>query len=131
MSATAKVLSLAVAPNNEQKPEFSVDLTPLIGVTNNTSGNTIKVYLGKFPTTSVAAVNLRVEAADGSVQETLATTINADLTSATYTSTNTDAWLASAKAFNIHAQVQLTGDVSGPGGTAVNWLSSNVLINVV
>ncbi len=130
--ATAKILNLPVSPAHQQVPPGSVDFTPLLGITHAASGNTIKVYLGEFPTASVAAVHLLVASLDGTVTQTLSTVLGADGTSATYTSGSGDAWIATAGvSFHLNASVTLTGDVSAPGASATAWLSSPIIVNVV
>jgi len=132
MAATAKILNLPVSPLHQQTPPGAVDFSPLLGITHATASNTIKVYLGEFPTATVVAVSLIVNSLDGTVHQTLATVLGADGTSATYTSGSGDAWIATAGvSFALHASVTLVGDVSAPGASAVAWLSSPVTVNVV
>ena len=128
MSATNTVLLLPIS-KFEQLPAGEQNLTPLVNVTASTSGSTIKAYLG-IPTVGLAAVKFVITSTDGTIVATQTATINADLTSATYTTTGSETWNTTAGAYSIYAYATVTGDVSAPGATATRYYSKPVIIVV-
>lgn len=110
------------------------NMTPLVTFAHNTSSHTLKVYFGGFPNTALASATLYFESLDGTVTDNHALTLNNDLTSGTYTTTNTDAWLAAAgvtfKIWVVATLVASDVNINFPGGSTARQLVSSRRLQV-
>ncbi len=137
MAATNGVILLKLSKFEDAPSQFpstsnagpdALNLTPLVLYAATTSASTIKVYLGGAGVTTGAVVTLQFRSLDGTVSFSHGATLNADTTSATYTTTNTDAWLATAGVtFKLWAEVTF-GGTEAPGGTALKHITNYVFV---
>lgn len=137
MAATNGIILLKVSRFEDGNAGFplagsagpdALNLTPLILYAATTSASTIKVYLGGANVTSGATVTLKWQSLDGTVKDSHTTSVNSDTTSVTYTTTNTDAWLATAGVtFKLWAEVTY-GGTEAPGASALKHITNFVYV---
>jgi|SRR5579884_1567306 len=129
MSAGIYTLPVSVYRDNTMDGVFAN--TPATTFAHNTSSHTLQVYFGGFSTNNIASAKIYFESLDGTVTDNHALTLNSDTTSGTYTSTNTDAWLAAANVtFKIWVVVTPTAtdvNLNFPNGNVRTLISAKVL----
>ena len=128
---SAGLFNLPLSPFQDKIRDGAFNLAPLVTFAHNTTGHTLKVYFGGFSNTSLSAAKIYFESLDGTVTDNHTLTLNADTTSGTYTSTNTDAWMVpTATTFKIWVQGTLINtdvNLSFPAGNARQLISTDTI----
>ena len=124
MSATNLIFSAPVSVGASTGGAYVQN--PLVLATH-AAADTFQWYLGGVLTNTLTSIQMVVENLSGVTVAAVALTPNGDGTSATYTASGSESWLAAAGvSFNAYVTAILTTDPNGPSGTGT-FVSSRKL----